>query len=109
MLFTTLAIGGCASTDQPANGAASPVVGRDYRAGSNIPLRDPKPMTKEAREKLAEASRAVSEKSQKRGYTGRQLSRQGRTNGAVEAGSVTKPMRFNPAFCTTPISSATRP
>jgi hypothetical protein len=71
LLFATFAAAGCASTDQPAKGAAATVMEREYRTGSNIPLRDPKPMTNEEREKQAEASRAVLENSQKGGYTGR--------------------------------------
>ena len=72
LLFATLAAGGCASTDQPTNGAAAPTAELEYRTGSNIPRRDAKPLTKEEREKQAEASRAALENSQKGGYTGKQ-------------------------------------
>ena len=72
MLFATLAAGGCASPDQPANGAAAPAVEREYRTGSNIPVRDAKPFTKEEREKQTDASRAALENSQKGGYAGKQ-------------------------------------
>jgi hypothetical protein len=72
LLFAALAASGCESTDQPVNGAAAPAVERGYRTGSNIALRDAKPLTKEEREKQAEAIRPALENTQKGGYSGRQ-------------------------------------
>jgi len=50
LLFATFAADGCASTDQPANGAVAAPVERVYRTDSNIPVRDAQPLTKEERE-----------------------------------------------------------
>lgn len=47
-------LAGCASTDGSTAGEPKPVSERVYRTGSNIPVRDPAPLTKEEKERQAE-------------------------------------------------------
>lgn len=58
---------GCASSTAPSsdNAAAAPEL--VYRTGSHIPIKDAQPMTKEAREKQAETTRAALERQQRGG------------------------------------------
>jgi hypothetical protein len=54
--FAALAIGGCAS--EPADPNAKPAAPREvvYRTGSNIPVRDARPLTKEEQDAQTEAA-----------------------------------------------------
>jgi len=70
LVFAALATAGCASADQPAE-AKAPAVEREYRTGSNIPLRSPPPLTKEERERQAEAGRGLLQNSQQGGAMGK--------------------------------------
>ena len=68
-LMTALFASGCASTDgaitdnKQADLKPEPV----YRTGSNIPVRDKTPMTKEEKEKLADDSRRAMQQMQTTG------------------------------------------
>ena len=69
LLLATLAVSGCASTTAPT--AADAPVQREYRTGSNIPIRDATPLTKAERERQAEAGRTLIHNSQQGGFTGK--------------------------------------
>jgi len=53
-LMTVLIVSGCASTDGTDTKAAQPATELVYRTGSNIPVRDTRPLSKEEKEKQAE-------------------------------------------------------
>ena len=59
-------LGGCASTDAPATNQSAPSE-LVYRTGSNIPIRNSKPMTKEEKEQQAEESKRSLEAIQRGG------------------------------------------
>ena len=65
-LTTVLIASGCANTDT-ATANASPREELVYRTGSNIPLRDMTPMTKEEKERGAEESRRTLQQMQTTG------------------------------------------
>jgi hypothetical protein len=65
-LVTVLIVSGCASTD-PVSGDAAPREELVFRTGSNIPLRDKTPMTKEEKEKRSEESRRTLQQMQSTG------------------------------------------
>jgi len=56
-LMTVLIATGCASADGANTSQAAQPAELVYRTGSNIPIRDKTPMTKEEKEKQAEDSR----------------------------------------------------
>ena len=49
----------CAAVDDGNKGAAEPVSQREYRTGSNIPVRDAKPTTEEERARAVEQAREM--------------------------------------------------
>jgi hypothetical protein len=59
--LVALLIAGCASSGDPAQTSSNePRPERVYRTGSNIPFRDPQPLTKEEKKRQAEeAKRAL--------------------------------------------------
>ena len=65
-LTTVLIACGCASAD-PTTANASPREEPVYRIGSNIPVRDKTPMTKEEKERRAEESRRAMQQMQTTG------------------------------------------
>jgi hypothetical protein len=58
---------GCAGSTAPSPDNAAPATELVYRTGSHIPIKDAQPMTKEEREKQAEATRAALERQQRGG------------------------------------------
>ena len=66
-LMTVLVAAGCASTDATDNKQAAQPAELVYRTGSNIPVRDKTPMTKEEKEKQAEDSRRALQQMQTTG------------------------------------------
>jgi hypothetical protein len=58
---------GCASSTAPSPDNAGPAPELVYRTGSNIPIKNVQPMTKEEREKQAEETRAALERQQRGG------------------------------------------
>jgi hypothetical protein len=58
-LMTFLIASGCASTDGADTKQTTAAPELVYRTGSNIPVRDKTPLTKEEKEKRAEDSRRV--------------------------------------------------
>jgi hypothetical protein len=60
-LMTVLFASGCASTEGAATTQAEPKPEPVYRTGSNIPVRDKTPMTKEEKEKQAQDSQRTLE------------------------------------------------
>jgi len=66
-LMTVLLASGCASTDAGDTQQATQPVELVYRTGSNIAVRDKTPMTKEEKEKQAEASRRALQQMQTTG------------------------------------------
>jgi hypothetical protein len=95
---------GCAVDSQTAP-SNQPTSTREYRTGSNIPVREPRSTTSE--EKAAAARRPT-----RRALPIRPSSRRTEARRAARryfSGSAMKPIRVSPAFWTMPISSATRP
>ena len=68
ILFAAAAasLGGCASVDAPAT-EPTPATELIYRTGSNIPIRDRTPLTKEEKEQRAEESKRMLESMQRTG------------------------------------------
>ena len=64
--FAAALLGGCATTDAPPaeQDNATELV---YRTGSNIPIRNAKPLTKEEKERQTEQSQRDLERAQKTG------------------------------------------
>jgi type IV pilus biogenesis protein CpaD/CtpE len=58
VLVAALAVG-CAAVDEGNKGPAEPVSQREYRTGSNIPVRDVKPATEEERARAVEQAREL--------------------------------------------------
>ena len=58
VLVAGLAVG-CGAVDDNNKGPAEPVSQREYRTGSNIPVRDPKPTTEEERARAVEQAREL--------------------------------------------------
>jgi len=68
VLTTVLAtVSGCASTEAAGTQQATPPTELVYRTGSNIPVRDKTPLTKEEKEKRAEDSRRALQQMQTTG------------------------------------------
>ena len=57
VLSALMLFAGCANTSDPAT-PPTPTTERVYRTGSNIPVKDPTPLTPQAKEKQAEAAPA---------------------------------------------------
>ena len=66
-LTSVLIASGCASTDATDNKQAAQPAELVYRTGSNIPVRDKTPMTKEEKEKQADESRRAMQQMQTTG------------------------------------------
>ena len=66
-LMTVLIASGCASTEAADPKQAAPATELVYRTGSNIPVRDKTPMTKEERERQGEESRRALQQMQTTG------------------------------------------
>ena len=66
-LTTVLIACGCASTDGADTKQATQPTELVYRTGSNIPIRDKTPLTKEEREKQSEQSRRALQQMQTTG------------------------------------------
>ena len=85
--------------------SSEPKAPREYRTGSNIPVREPRSTSDEAKPRAAapaDAQRPAARPARRR------LSRR-RAPRRYFSGSATKPIRVSPAFWTMPMSSATRP
>ena len=67
VLMSVLIASGCASTDANDNKQAAQPAELVYRTGSNIPVRDKTPITKEEKEKQAEDSRRALQQMQTTG------------------------------------------
>jgi hypothetical protein len=58
-LFVAGLVVACAAVDDNNKGPAEPVSQREYRTGSNIPVRDQKPTTEEERARAVEQAREL--------------------------------------------------
>ena len=91
------------SSPRPQPGS-EPTSTREYRTGSNIPVREPRSTTSEEKAAPPAADARARPIRPQAGEL-----RRGRAARRYFSGSAMKPIRVSPAFWTMPISSATRP